>query len=361
MLELLNNRPRQLYILLQSKHPSSLKCIKCSKESIWKCLDCVGSPIYCSSCCCTQHNLDFRHRIVRWNGEHFTSAWLANVGIVIYLGHNGERCPWLLQPEIFPQTNEQPDVYRPFYMPSQNVAIDKPIVAALDDNDRQSKKIVHVQNESTHIPSTPNGSEIDIEMEGPKTDSDHASNHSGCGSKIDSPLEKPNMFNNQATNIEADGPATVTEEWPSKPFFGDTNASSETSPSSSRSSDRLSAEDDGVVSELGPEWIARETISGHKILIVVDHTGLHPVLFHFCECPTGASRSDQLMEMGFFPATSARPRTVFTFSALDDYQLDNQECKTAAFSYFEKLQRKTNSAFPQTVLVGVSPSQSKKG
>ncbi|KAF8875480.1 hypothetical protein CPB84DRAFT_1689626, partial [Gymnopilus junonius] len=43
------------------------------------------------------------------------------------------------------------------------------------------------------------------------------------------------------------------------------------------------------------------------------------------------------LEMGLFPASFDRIRTVFTFNVLTDFRLSNLECKTSAYQYYQKL------------------------
>jgi hypothetical protein len=60
----------------------------------------------------------------------------------------------------------------------------------------------------------------------------------------------------------------------------------------------------------------------------------------------------QLMMAGLFPATFHNPKTAFTFRVLEDFHLDNLECKTTASQFFSCLRRLTNDEFPNTVPVG---------
>jgi hypothetical protein len=59
----------------------------------------------------------------------------------------------------------------------------------------------------------------------------------------------------------------------------------------------------------------------------------------------------QLLRAGLFPASSTRPKSAFTFEVLDHFLIDSLECKTSARSFFEKLTRLTNNAFPGSVPV----------
>jgi CxC2 like cysteine cluster associated with KDZ transposases len=60
----------------------------------------------------------------------------------------------------------------------------------------------------------------------------------------------------------------------------------------------------------------------------------------------------QLMAAGLYPATFHNPKTAFTFRVLEDFHLDNLECKTTPSQFFSRLRRLTNDEFPNTVPVG---------
>ncbi|KAH9911261.1 uncharacterized protein B0H18DRAFT_833448, partial [Fomitopsis serialis] len=60
----------------------------------WKCLSCIGWPIYCASCCLASHRRTPFHRVERWKLDgYWAPAWLRDVGVVINLGHRGGECP----------------------------------------------------------------------------------------------------------------------------------------------------------------------------------------------------------------------------------------------------------------------------
>ena len=46
-----------------------------------------------------------------------------------------------------------------------------------------------------------------------------------------------------------------------------------------------------------------------------------------------------------------KPQTAFTFNVLDEFLIDSLECKTSAFSFYSKLRRLTDNAFPDTLPV----------
>ncbi|KAI6040015.1 hypothetical protein EDC04DRAFT_2602760 [Pisolithus marmoratus] len=48
-----------------------------------------------------------------------------------------------------------------------------------------------------------------------------------------------------------------------------------------------------------------------------------------------------------FPASISKTQTAFTFAVLDHFLIDALECKTSAMSFYQKLKRFTNNAFPE--------------
>lgn len=89
-------------------------------------------------------------------------------------------------------------------------------------------------------------------------------------------------------------------------------------------------------------------------MLIVDSTGVHELQVKWCGCPNAPAPTDQLLDSGLFPASQRVPRTCFTFRVLDEFMLDNLECKVTAMSYYRKLRRITNPAFPHEVPVRCS-------
>ena len=88
-------------------------------------------------------------------------------------------------------------------------------------------------------------------------------------------------------------------------------------------------------------------------LTIVDVSGVHELQVQWCGCPHALPPTEQLLNAGLFPSSQRVPRTCFTFRVLEDFLMDNLECKTTAMSYFRKLRRLTNTAFPYKVPVCV--------
>ncbi|KAH9168198.1 hypothetical protein EDB89DRAFT_1836947, partial [Lactarius sanguifluus] len=89
---------------------------------------------------------------------------------------------------------------------------------------------------------------------------------------------------------------------------------------------------------------------GNQIITVINRSGIHEIGVSWCCCPEAPKRDMQLMTAGLFPATFHNLKTVFTFQVLEDFHLDNLECKTTLSQFFSHLWRLTNDEFPNTVL-----------
>jgi hypothetical protein len=91
--------------------------------------------------------------------------------------------------------------------------------------------------------------------------------------------------------------------------------------------------------------------NGNTIMIIVDRSGIHYIGVKPCRCSTAESLDRQLLRIGLYPASQKQPRTAFTFEVLDDYLIENRECKVSALRFYSKLRRVTNNAFPASAPV----------
>lgn len=91
---------------------------------------------------------------------------------------------------------------------------------------------------------------------------------------------------------------------------------------------------------------------GNPIITIIDRSGIHEIGVRWCCCPNALERDMQLMAAGLFPATFRNPKTAFTFRVLEEFHLDNLECKTTPSQFISRLKRLTNDEFPNTVPVG---------
>lgn len=95
--------------------------------------------------------------------------------------------------------------------------------------------------------------------------------------------------------------------------------------------------------------------AGAEAITIVHTNGVFKRHIKKCSC-VGSDRKImpfhmQLFRSRLFPATTTFPRTAMTLSALDDYHLQMVECHTTVSSYFQKIRRSTNHAFPSNIPV----------
>ncbi|KAG2137129.1 uncharacterized protein EDB93DRAFT_1106678 [Suillus bovinus] len=70
-------------------------CETCqSAEGIFSCLTCTGDHGWCRPCMVKLHQSLLFHKIRLWTGKCFKDVKLADQGLIWYLGHGGESCPW---------------------------------------------------------------------------------------------------------------------------------------------------------------------------------------------------------------------------------------------------------------------------
>jgi CxC2 like cysteine cluster associated with KDZ transposases len=106
--------------------------------------------------------------------------------------------------------------------------------------------------------------------------------------------------------------------------------------------------DDESLEELLPGMDSFQQTHG---LTFVTSSGVFKRPVKWCICPNAPSTHLQLLRMRFFPASLQKPSTAFTFDVLKLFHIDVMESKTAARSFYSKLQRMTNSGFPSSLPV----------
>jgi hypothetical protein len=123
-----------------------------------------------------------------------------------------------------------------------------------------------------------------------------------------------------------------------------------------RSFEKISLSDLGYIFILGhsssvgccPE---NKNFAADRRVVLVHINGVFEHFIRFCKCLGSLSEHEQLFKHRLFPSTFNRPETAFTMDVLDYYGIDAMECKTSAQSFFQKLRRVTNNAFPGEVPV----------
>ncbi|KAH9911262.1 uncharacterized protein B0H18DRAFT_893336, partial [Fomitopsis serialis] len=85
------------------------------------------------------------------------------------------------------------------------------------------------------------------------------------------------------------------------------------------------------------------------MMTIVDTSGVHYLPVRWCGCLGAKSHTLQMLDCGLYPASQREARTCFTFQVLDDFLLDNLECKTTAMNYYRRIRRLTDPLFPHEV------------
>lgn len=90
---------------LEAEDSAGKRCTACPPQSLsvkedgndqkadFRCLECFDHMPRCSHCILQEHRQHPFHRIQRWTGEFFEKYALFDLGQIVYLGHNGEKCP----------------------------------------------------------------------------------------------------------------------------------------------------------------------------------------------------------------------------------------------------------------------------
>ncbi|KAF9471316.1 hypothetical protein BDN70DRAFT_939041 [Pholiota conissans] len=78
---------------------------------------------------------------------------------------------------------------------------------------------------------------------------------------------------------------------------------------------------------------------------LIDYNGVHNTRLHFCTCLGSPDRMDQLLNFGFFPATTKRPTMAFSFTVLHQFHILNLESKASAYDFIGTLRRMTDNVF----------------
>ncbi|KAI0662341.1 hypothetical protein C8Q70DRAFT_1050991 [Cubamyces menziesii] len=113
---------------------------------------------------------------------------------------------------------------------------------------------------------------------------------------------------------------------------------------------RSTLRDFGLIVQLGHSGGKKCTNPSSKTrrIILADVTGVQAVEVRFCECLDETSDFTrewaQLLRRGWFPATTLRPSTAFTFRLLDTFQELNFQGKTNLFDFWKTIERLTDNS-----------------
>ncbi|KLO06717.1 hypothetical protein SCHPADRAFT_837667 [Schizopora paradoxa] len=82
-------------LLCSEALPDGVRCFFCGTDKgvEYKCVTCIGRPVFCQDCCVKSHVHNPFHQIHQWMDEHFKRITLRKLGLRIRMGHHGSPCP----------------------------------------------------------------------------------------------------------------------------------------------------------------------------------------------------------------------------------------------------------------------------
>ena len=310
-----------------------------SRCMAWRCHDCFGDPVFCTHCIQQSHLVSPFHRVSRWDGKCFSPSSLYNAGLTLNLGHSGQLCP--------SYTLRGPsDNRNPVQSSSEGLTATK---TSHGSPERQcpSHESTGEMAEVRELPTTNKKRTFSIfNIQTDACDpnmSIHYKNHfweslpSGSRGQVPASSHTP-------TPIQPHVPTTIVPniDTSKDPFFANDSEEEE---------DWKNLDKGGV-----PLRVKRDNKKYDDlqcpVLTVVDTTGIHELRTRFCRCHplTSNPLHTQLLNMGLYPSSMERTRTVFTFRVLHHYDLTNLEGKMSAWQYYSCLRRLSSNVFPDTVV-----------
>ncbi|KAJ7635975.1 hypothetical protein DFH06DRAFT_1139060 [Mycena polygramma] len=109
----------------------------------------------------------------------------------------------------------------------------------------------------------------------------------------------------------------------------------------------------GVCEEANPTWRCEDCFGGRMLghkpgedcqlgnaldaFVVIHDNGIHEVNVEFCGCSDAPSEVQQLINVGWFPATPERPETAASFSVLRRFHTLNLSARVPAYDFYNAL------------------------
>lgn len=74
-----------------------------------------------------------------------------------------------------------------------------------------------------------------------------------------------------------------------------------------------------------------------KGFVVLHDNGIHILDIDFCSCPGSPTEVEQLLNIGWYPATQEEPATAASLSLLRRFHVLNLQAKVAAYDFYNTL------------------------
>ena len=310
-------------------------------RAIWRCLDCMDKRPLCVFCCRSNHTNAIFHRIQKWNGRYYKKGALWQVGVKLYTGHNGSPCPCSLAAVSGMGTTPS----------RRSSTLYTSLLATLvkDFGKTEQEILTIISTAITHEVAQMTPMERDV-MEAVATKSgqnllDVIRTLSKAVQHAENEAEEMQIDSEQAT-AEAEG-IPDTEETSFSDVIVDIPLQEEVG-----DDDDWEDEDDRPTKGNIPRFLPRPPPKdgmGNTFITLVHTNGFHSLPVVWCNCPGHMHDRDlQLLDLHLYPASYDNIKTVPSFACLDDYRLENLECKTSHYQYHNKIRRLTCPSHPQS-------------
>jgi hypothetical protein len=297
-----------LTALLAREVPERLTCSQCTNGHMarWRCRDCNGEEMICRGCMRKTHVNNPLHRVEMWTGTCFRRAQLWQVGVYILIPHHfGERlCATLAWNqnllEGFQRNHderEQAELGHGWPPPEEPVS---------------GQEAMTEENDSNRDLGGMNDAEFDEHIDqlydqhrGLQTGQDIMEEEEEAEEEDDIPLMTPPDY--------MPGPEQIARQ------------------------------------HTDPSRMPRADALDNPFVRLVHTNGVHHIVVVSCTCRGRENTHCDLMAACLVPTSFIRYRTMFTHAVLDDFRLENLECKASAYQYFQKLRRLTSAMCPDSV------------
>lgn len=328
-----------LAALLAREVPEKTTCSHCAGGHVarWRCRDCTAASMMCRGCMREMHCWSPLHHIEIWTGTCFRRAQLWQVGTYILIPHvSGERvCPTLAWNQKLlddfqriRDTREQAELMQGW--PNPESAPPAPEVF-------------------TEIGTIDEDQENGVDSMSDREFDDHLENlyARNRGPTADGQTGEAGMEAEAEAGEDDEVPLIIPADY--IPILQTTNGPDDNPtrmPDPTRMSDPMRTSNMQAPLETD---IPRTDALDNPFIRVVHTNGIHHIAVVSCSCRGRENTHCDLMAARLIPTSFDRYRTMFTHAVLDDFRLDNLECKASAYQYFQKLRRLTSATAPDSV------------
>ena len=340
--------------LMEDGHTT--RCPVCQVgKAAWRCKDCGDKRVLCVLCFRDRHLTNLFHRVEKWNGRYFQRGALWQVGVRIYVGHQGKPCPKSADSladtrgfdgrstatdghsdigtsakiELEDIMEEARNLGAKFQMDAQGLLmeIDNILSRPESDRDQRQHQIVAALLETfgeRRVGMIHHWIQITAKAE---READELQAHADRESAEQETGQK-------------------TEGWTFDPLMADIPLADELADDAEEWEDERDGPHTGTVPRFMPMAPTRNG-SGNDFVTIVHNNGFHSLPIVWCDCDgRSCDRDLQLLDLDLYPATYDNVKTIFTFACLDDHRFSNLECKSSHYEYHQKLKRLTCPEYP---------------